>query len=144
LTILDSFAVIAYLRNEPAASGVERLLRRGDAQLTALGIAEVFDQLVRVLAVDEEQAALDLAEVGLLDGLSVDAGLGLAAGRLRARHYHRTRCGVSVADCVAAEAARARSEQLATSDPHLLDVCQAEGVKVVVLPRSDGSMWTPR
>ena len=143
MTVLDSFAVIAYLRDEPAASDVEALLRRKDARLTAFGVAEVLDHLIRVMKIDEEEAALDLAELGLLDGLSVDAELGLAAGRLRARYYHRTRCAVSLADCVAAEVARALLEQLATSDPHLLDVCGAEAIRAVVLPASNGSMWTP-
>lgn len=144
MTILDSFAVIAYLRDEPAASDVATLLRRGDAHLTAFGVAEVVDHLVRVIRVDEEEAALDLAELGLLEGLSVGAAVGLAAGRLRARHYHRTRRAVSLADCVAAETARSRSERLATADPHLLDACHTEGIRVVVLPASDGSRWTAK
>ena len=144
MTVLDSFAVIAYLRDEPAAPAVATLLRRRDARLTALGLAEVLDHLVRVGRVDEEQAALDLAELGLLEAMNVDAKLGLAAGRLRARHYHRSRRAVSIADCVAAEAARAASDRLATADPHLLDVCQAERIGVLVLPASDGSRWSPR
>ena len=56
---------------------------------------------------------------------------------------HRTRCSVSMADCIAAHAAGDRAEALATSDPHLLDLCHAEGIGTLVLPASDGSRWAP-
>lgn len=65
---------------------------------------------------------LDLAELGLVDAIAVDAAAGATSGRLRARHYHRLRCAVSMADCVAAETARVRNYVLAMSDPHTLDV----------------------
>ena len=143
MTVLDAYAVLAFLRDEPAASEVGPLLEAGDALLTAVGLSEVLDHLVRLVGVDEEEAVLDLAELGLLDALAVDAAVGAASGRLRARHYHRSRCAVSMADCVAAETARARTDALATSDPHLLDVCARESIDVVVLPASDGTRWTP-
>ena len=104
VTLLDAYAVIAYLRGEPAASEVRSLLHR-DASLTAVGVAEVLDHLIRLAGADEEDAVLDLAQLGLLEGIAVDPDLGLASGRLRARRYHRTRCAVSMADCIAAEAA---------------------------------------
>lgn len=143
MTILDAYAVLAYLKAEPAAPDVRTLLDSPDTALTALGIAEVLDHLVRIVGADEEDAALDIAQLGLMDGIAVDATIGAAAGRLRAKHYHRTHCAVSLADCVAAEVARSRGQPLATSDPHLLDVCHAEGVTVAVLPSSRGSRWTP-
>jgi PIN domain nuclease of toxin-antitoxin system len=143
LTVLDAYAVLAYLKGERAAAEVKALLGTAGSVLTALGVAEVLDHLVRLAGADEEDAMLDIAELGVIDGVSVDATIGAAAGRLRARHYHRTRCQVSLADCVAAEVARSRWQPLATADPHLLDVCHAEGVGVTVLPGSDGSRWTP-
>ena len=143
MTILDAYAVIAYLKAEPAAPEVRPLLDRGDASLTAVGIAEVLDHLVRVAGADEEDAALDLAQLGLLDCVVVDSDLGLAAGRLRARRYHRSRCAVSMADCIAAEAARQEATGLATSDPHLLDLCRIEGISAIVLTASDGTRWAP-
>ncbi len=143
VTVLDAYAVIAYLRDEPAAGEVRPLLDRGDATLTAVGIAEVLDHLVRLAGADEEDAALDLAQLGLLEGIEVDSELGLAAGRLRAHRYHRSRCAVSMADCIAAEAARTVKRNLATSDPHLLDVCNVEGIPAIVLTGSDGTRWAP-
>lgn len=142
MTLLDAYAVIALLRAEPAATKVEAILNRGDAALTAVGVAEVLDHLIRIANADEEEAALDVAQLGLLDGVTVTAQLGAAAGRLRARHYHRTRCAVSMADCIAAEVARTIGQALATSDPHLLDVCHAEDIDYVVLAQSDGSSWS--
>lgn len=143
MTVLDAYAVLAFLKAEPAAAEVRTVLKRGDVALTSVGVGEVLDHLIRVVGADEEDAALDLAQLGLLDGISVSGELGASAGRLRARRYHRSRCAVSMADCVAAEAARGRAEPLATSDPHLLDLCHAEDIARLVLPRSDGSVWAP-
>jgi PIN domain nuclease of toxin-antitoxin system len=143
VTVLDVYAVIAYLRAEPAAGEVRPLLDDGDATLTAVGVAEVLDHLVRLAGADEENAALDLAQLGLLEGIVVDSDLGLAAGRLRARRYHRSRCAVRMADCIAVEAARQAATSLATSDPHLLDLCDIEGISVIVLTASDGARWAP-
>lgn len=143
MTILDAYAVLAYLKAEPAATEVRALLDEPDASLTTLGVAEVLDHLVRIVGADEDEATLDLAQFGLIDGIPIDSAAGVAAGRLRSRRYHRTRCAVSLADCVAAEIARSLQQPLATSDPHLLDVCHAEGLDVVVLPGSNGTRWSP-
>jgi PIN domain nuclease of toxin-antitoxin system len=143
LTVLDAYAVIAYLRAEPAAGEVRPLLEGGGASVTAVGVAEVLDHLVRLAGADEEDAALDLAQLRLTDAIVVDSELGLGAGRLRARHYHRSRCPVSMADCIAAESARRTDQALATSDPHLLDLCHREGIAMIVLAGSDGTKWTP-
>lgn len=143
MTVLDAYAVIAFLRAEPAAAPVKAVLKQADAGLTVVGVAELLDHLIRIVGADEEDATLDVAQLGLLDGIPVTPNLGAAAGRLRARHYHRKQCAVSMADCIAAETARSRNEQLATSDPHLLDVCHAENIAHLVLPQSDGSTWSP-
>ncbi|MGQ0745122.1 MAG: PIN domain-containing protein [Acidimicrobiales bacterium] len=144
MTVLDAYAVLAYLKGEAAAPEVRVVLDDPSASLTAVGLAEVIDHLMRVVGANEDDAILDLAQLGRLDGRVVDSSLGMAAGRLRARHYHRRRCQVSLADCVAAEAARAGGEPLATADPQLLDVCHAEGISVVVLSDSSGTRWIPR
>jgi len=81
LTILDAYAVIAYLRGEPAAPEVRPLLDTSDAVLTAVGVAEVVDHLVRRVGADEEDAMLDLAQLGLLDGVVVDSAVGASAAR---------------------------------------------------------------
>ncbi len=143
MTVLDAYAVIAYLKTEPAAREVHALLNASDVGLTAVAVAEVMDHLVRVAGAEEEDAALDLAQLGLLDAIPVETETGLVAGRLRARHYHRGRCAVSMADCIAAAAARRTGTSLATSDPHLLDLCYRENIATIVLTGSDGTRWTP-
>lgn len=144
MIVLDAYAVLAFLKGEEAETEVGGLLRGTEpATLTTLGVAEVIDHLVRLVGVDEETASLDLAQLGLLDPPALDAPTAAAAGRLRARRYHRTRCAVSLADCVAAEVARREGARLATSDPHLLDVCHLEAIAVHPLPASDGSTWSP-
>lgn len=142
MTVLDAYAVIAYLRDEPAAEHVRTLLAAGDAALTAVGLAEVLDHLVRLANAEEDDVVLDLAQLGLIDAIAVEARTGNAAGRLRAHHYHRIRCPVSMADCIAAETARATRRPLATADPDLLDVCLAEHIEIIPLPGSDGTTWS--
>ena len=56
--MLDAYAVLAYLKAEPAAGEVRALLDTRDATLTSVGIAEVLDHLVRLAGADEEDAAL--------------------------------------------------------------------------------------
>lgn len=143
MTVLDAYGVIAYLNDEPAAADVAVLLSSEDCLTTAVGLAEVIDQMVRLKSVDPDELAADLAALGLAAPMAVDGGIARSAGRLRARRYHRLRCAVSMADCVAAAAVRQISEPLATSDPHLLDLCHAEHIATTVLPASNGSVWTP-
>jgi predicted nucleic acid-binding protein len=141
--VLDAFAVIAALRGEPAAPEVSQMLRHHDVVLTSLGLAEVIDHMVRVAGADLDEVLLDLASIGLLDVQPLDNRTVISAGALRAARYHRSRCVVSLADCVAAETARSMGGSLCTSDPHLLDVCHAEGIDVVALLDSTGQRWTP-
>ena len=142
MTVLDAFAVIALLRGEPAAPEVRGLIDAGDALLTAVGVGEVIDHLVRVVGASEEDAVLDVAQLGLGDAFGVDDELGLRAGRLRARQYHRANRAVSLADCIAAEAARVLQTDLATADPHLLDLCRGERIAFMALPNSSGARWS--
>lgn len=144
MIVLDSFAVLALLRDEPAAALVQQLVESGEeVALTALGVTEVIDHLVRLLGADEDEAVLDLAQLGLASPTPVDVDVAMQAGLLRARHYHRKYRAVSLADCVAAAIARSASSQLASADPHLLDLCRDEGIAVIALPDSTGRTWSP-
>ncbi len=144
MIVLDAYAVLAFLKGEAASHEVRALLQSGEpSALTVVGVAEALDHLIRVVGADEEEAALDLAQLDLLDPVDLGEATAAAAGRLRARHYHRTQCAVSLADCLAAEATRRLDGQLATSDPHLLEVCRRESIATVVLTASDGTRWAP-
>jgi predicted nucleic acid-binding protein len=139
VTVLDAYAVIAYLRGEPCADEVSGLLR-GPVILTSVNAAEVRDQMVRVFGADADGVEADLALL-CHAGLTVQAvthELGMQAGRIRSRRYHRERAAVSLADCVAAAAALATQSSLATSDPALAEALRSEGGKVHALPDSKG------
>jgi len=139
VTVLDAYAVIAYLRGEPSPEEVAGLLR-GPTLLTSVNSAEICDQMVRVFGADPDEIEADLAllcHAGVIV-LPVSYELGMEAGRIRARRYHRDRAAVSLADCVAASAALASQRPLATSDPALAAVLRAEGGKVYALPDSKG------
>lgn len=142
--ILDAYAVLALLKGEPAAVAVRELLDgAAPPALTAVGVAEVLDHLVRLEGATDEDAALDLAQLGLGEPVAVDGAVGARAGLLRARHCDGRTRAVSLADCVAAEVARAAEASLVTADPHLLDLCHEEGIDTLVLPDSGGRTWSP-
>lgn len=144
MIVLDAYAVLAFLQGEPAAGRVGSLVSNGnDAVLTVLGVAEVIDHLVRLVATDEEEAVLDIAQLGLLAARPVEEAVAVRAGILRARHYHRRDRAVSLADCVVAATAEGAGAAVAASDPHLLDMCHAEGIDVLPLPDTHGRTWSP-
>lgn len=144
MIVLDAYAVLALLKGEPAAGRVRQLVEGDEASsLTVLGVAEVLDHLVRIVGASDEDAALDLAQLGLAEPAPLDAPVAMRAGLLRARHYHRRDRAVSLADCVAAETARSSSLPLASADPHLLDLCAVEGIDLLALPDSQGTTWRP-
>lgn len=139
MTVLDAYAVLAFLRGEDAADEVAALLRAGTT-LAAVNAAEVVDQLVRVWGRDGDDVEGDLALLGAA-GMHLhplDAEMALHAGRLRAAHYHRERCAVSMADCVAAATALRLDAPLATSDPALAGLVRGVGGEVLALPDSRG------
>lgn len=144
MIVLDAYAVLALLKGEPASPRVRDLLRsEHDARLTAVGVSEVVDHLVRLAGASEDEAALDLAQLGLAEALPVDPDLGLRAGLVRARHYHRRARAVSLADCIAAETARTHEAAVASADPHLLDLCREEGIGMIPLPDTRSRIWSP-
>ncbi len=135
MTVLDAYAVIAYLRGETAADGVMGLLRT-PTTLSAANAAEVMDQLIRIDGNDPDDVEIRIATL-IVDGMRiapVTDVLGRAVGALRAKHYNKKTCSISLADCFAAATAIAEGTPLATSDPHLLDVMKAEKASVVRLP----------
>jgi uncharacterized protein with PIN domain len=133
---------VALLLDEPAADVVEHLLRdpTEPAILTAANQAEIVDVLVRLRGRPYEDVVerLEWLVAAGLEVLAVTGELSLAAGRMRADHYHRTERPVSLADCFALAAASGRGEALATSDPPLITVAGRVGVRIVALPDSTG------
>ncbi len=141
MTVLDAYAVLAYLRGETAAAEVATLLR-APTVLSAASAAEVVDQLVRVYGRDADDVHADLALLASagMEIVPVTESLGFHAGRLRARYYHRQRMPVSLADCMAAATALDRRKPLATSDPPLAQLIWAKSGNVHGLPDSSGKL----
>jgi predicted nucleic acid-binding protein len=138
--LLDAFAMIAFLREEPAALEVESIIRGGQAVMCTINLAESLDVLQRIHGSTRRE--LDVLVGPLLrervELLPLDEGTARDAAELRARHYHRTRTPVSMADCVAIAAARSLGAAVATADPVFVAICSVEDVDVVRLPDSGG------
>lgn len=139
MTVLDAYAVISYLRGEASAEEVAELLR-SPTVLTSVNAAEVRDQMVRVFGADPDALEADMALLSHagMTVLAVTPEIGMEAGRIRARRYHREHAAMSLADCVAASATLAGYGPLATSDPALAATVRAEGGEVHALPDSKG------
>ncbi len=73
----------------------------------------------------------------LLDGAIVpvplDVDIARRAAGLRARHYHRSRCRISLADAILL-ASVGPGDRVATADPDVLAVAKREGMAAVELP----------
>lgn len=132
-TVLDAFALIAFLDDEPAAPDVAALLARGDAAISAVNLAEAADRKLRLSSVTapelfEVVRSLPLAVIPLAEAHA------WRAAHLRVRHYQRRESAVSLADCCLVAVATA-ADRVATADPAVLRMAEAEGIGTVELPR---------
>ncbi|HWL45796.1 MAG TPA: PIN domain-containing protein [Ilumatobacter sp.] len=142
MIILDASAVIAALTGEPGQRAIAEILRGEEpAALTATGVAEVVDHMVRVRGAELDRVLSNVEELGLATPVPVSERTGLGAGSLRAKYYDRATSAVSLADCLNLQAAIEHGGAVASSDRQLLDVCQAERVGVFPLPNSAGETW---
>jgi PIN domain nuclease of toxin-antitoxin system len=134
--LLDAFALIALLTDEPAAETVEVLLRRGDAAMTVVNLAEALDVLRRIEKIPADR--LEALTAPLLSKYvelrPIDESIARRAADIRARRYHRSRSALSLADCILLAAVE-RSDSLATADEPLLRAARTEGVSVRRLTR---------
>jgi len=137
VVLLDAYAVLAVLLGEPAGAELRPHLAGGDATIHPLNLAEVIDRLTRLAGANPDDVEADVALLGISVADTNGDDL-VDAGRLRARHYRRGTCDVSLADCVAAVHAVRRRLPLATSDRPLAEVVRREGGRVVALPDSRG------
>ncbi|SRR5580692_5593535 len=137
-TLIDASALIALLGAEPAAYEVQEMLNRG-ATMTTLNLAEAIDRLKRRYGLETERTRPVIE--GLLSKSLMLLPLGPAqawrAGEIRAAHYHRSRCPISLADAVLVASAPADG-RIASSDDLLLTVAASEGIATAALPDSKG------
>jgi len=133
--VLDSWALMAFLQDEPAAAEVEKLLVKAAEDkhkllLCVVNWGEIYYAIARTegQAVAEQKVA-DLATLAIeLVPLSDDLKLVREAAKLKASKK------MAYADCFAAALAKLRNVEVVTGDPEFKEV---EGeVKVAWLPRN--------
>ena len=134
MTLLDAYALVAFLTGGPATAQVRALLREGDAAVATANLAEALDVAQRLyrLPIARAMEILDPLFGGWLAAVPLDAPTARGAAEIRARHYHRSARPISLADAVLIASA-GRSHRIATADPHVLAVAAIEGLESVAL-----------
>jgi len=121
--VLDSWAVISYLEDEPTAATVADIISDAHEQevpllMTVVNAGEVWYIVAREASVADADASIkQLRDLGIV---FVDADWDLA----RDSGYFKSRNKMSYADCFAAALARQRKAHLATGDPEFKQVEQ--------------------
>lgn len=111
--VVDSWAVLALLRDEPGAAAVDRAVAAGTAVISWINLGEVFYVVARVAG--EAAAGRAVAAVRRRTRVvDVDPGLVLDAARVKARH------AVAYADAFAVALAERLRLPLMTGDPEIL------------------------
>jgi len=143
LTLLDAYVLVALVADEEAASRVEELLRGGGCRVVAVNLAEAVDicQRQHRLSSGEVRDALEPLIVSETLAVAVsDDSEAWRAADLRAEHYHRKRCPLSMADCLLLAHSLSTNDPLATSDPAIAAVARSEGGTVIALPDRAGNI----
>jgi uncharacterized protein with PIN domain len=143
--LLDAYALVAFLAEEPAADEVEALLRAGDTGVTVVNLAEAVDVTQRIhrIPLEEIRAAVDALRGDALAVVTHSENDAWKAAELRARHYDRSRRPLSLADCFLIAAAGS-NDRIATSDGPVADTARQESITVVALAHSTGARPEPR
>lgn len=140
MTLLDAYALVALLADEPAAGEVEALLYTGGAGVAVVNLAEAIDVSARVhrVPVAELRASLEPLLGTAVIVVVQDASAAWRAAGLRRRYYDRRSCPLSLADCILL-AAVGVDDAVATADPAVCSVARREGCGVLPLPDSTGA-----
>jgi predicted nucleic acid-binding protein len=135
MTLLDAYALIAFLVGGPAAPQVRAILRAGDAAVATANLAEALDVSQRTygLRIPRAIEALEPLFEGPLTPILLDLDVACRAAEIRATYYDRSSRPISLADAVLVASAK-RGDQIATADPDVLAVADAEGLGLVTLP----------
>jgi len=119
--VLDSWALIAFFEDEPAAEAVERILEHAAAErhrllISVINWGEIYYNTAR--EVSETAAEQKLREIAAMpiEVVGVDQPL----ARLAA-HYKATR-RMSYADCFGAALAKIKNAEFVTGDPEFQEV----------------------
>ncbi|OIO94494.1 MAG: VapC toxin family PIN domain ribonuclease [Armatimonadetes bacterium CG_4_10_14_3_um_filter_66_18] len=119
--LLDSWALLAYLRGEPEAGEVRQLLQRARAGkdevlMSIINLGEVYYQLHREFGESYAQQKLDEIRTLPLTIAAASDDLVIAAARVKARN------AMSFADCFAVATALEHNAVVVTGDPEFKSV----------------------
>lgn len=121
--VLDSWALMAFFEDEPAAEEVEKFLTQAAAGrqkllLSAVNWGEIYYTIMREVSQEAaEQTAREIVALPIeIAGLGDDLALTRQAAIFKARHK------MAYADCFAAALAKARNAELLTGDPEFHEV----------------------
>ena len=139
MVVLDAAALIAVMKDEPAADAVGDVLRERTA-MSAVNYCEVVDHLLRIVGVERDWIDMHLAPVihTSLDIVAVNADIADHAAAVRARFYDAKECAMSLADSLAIATARVLDAPLVTSDPSIARILKHLEHEVIPVPNSRG------
>lgn len=139
MIVLDAYALVALLGDEPAAPEVDSLLRESRASISSVNLAEAIDIACRLHDLEEGdvRAAVEPLLDDRLEVVVADERHAWRAAHLRVLHYDRRRSPLSLADCFLLASAT-EGDRVATADEPVAEAARAEGFEVVALPDSEG------
>ena len=119
--VLDSFALLAYLQDEPVASRIEKLLENAGNEkcrlfLSMINLGELLYITERRGGVARAQDVLALIRQLPIEIMSVDEQTVLAAAHVKANHV------ISYADCFVVATAIQENATIVTGDPEFHSV----------------------
>lgn len=114
--VLDAYALMAFLEDEPGAAQVENMLHRalqGEIRLemTVINLGEVYYNLARKKSLDEAEKAFEILLSLPVAFIPVEWDLSHLAAQFKAKG------GIAYADCFAAALAFQHGWSLVTGDP---------------------------
>lgn len=119
--VLDSFALIAYLRAEPAGQKVITHLQSAQAGkttlfLTFINLAEVYYKTIRESGIDKGREVLAILKALPINIISLSDDLVLKAAEIKAARP------MSFADCFATALAQEKHAAVLTGDPEFKSI----------------------
>jgi uncharacterized protein len=134
VAVVDSWAALAFLRNEGSADAtMRRYLKRADSGnvrllMNVVNLGEVYYRMIQLAGPDGADERLRLFRKLPIEIVPVKEPLAMEAGRIKAQHR------ISFADAFAVATARAEDGAVITGDPEILSLPR-DVVKIIRLER---------
>lgn len=142
MILLDAYAFVAFLSEEPAAAEVEALLLDDErpAGIPLVNLCEAIDVCARTHGIleDELRAAVEPILAERLTAVDHTYEHVWRAARYREGYYDRNERALSLADCLLLAAAGS-DDSVASADSAVAYVARAEGIDFIPLADSAGN-----